>query len=673
MSTSAQNPTSIRTHFKTPEGRYQCIREKTYNGLVQYSTFKGTSKITLAYLKDKPQPAPPAAAQSTASRYLPARLSWGGSGNGASRMVGFGSSTPGLSSKLVRSNSGGGRASLASSGGAGAASGSSNSTTTTTTTTPSSSSDIEGTYLIFNVGDHFLVADYLSKDKEPIKVIGFQGTHSLCHAFDRESKDGHDLLIGTSSGDIYTASLRVQLQDPTRKLNGANHYNKDGIVTNSRCTAVAWVPGGEGQFIAAHADGNLFLYDKASTRDGSGDVTFPAHKDSYHSGVTHARSSKSNPLTRWHICDGGAINDVKFSPDGTHIATVGRDGYLRVFDWSKETLVCGFKIYYGAALCCAFSPDGKYVLIGGEDDLVHVWSMEDELVVAWCEGHSSWGGPASYRFGSVAQDTQLLLWDLSLDEVVEPLRRLSSAAGAGAGNGFAPAAAAAAANNSHMPAASSAAATGSGSSSSSSKEKHAGGFSSSSTAGGDAAHPPPPPSSARAAGGPHGHHGSLQPPVYRKDVPKISPIMAHRIHIEPLSDLLFTRDSLVTICHEGQVKVWLRPIHEAPVKPYVNANFVSSENPKVVDVSLDEDFEKALKDAEGRAISPAVDGLSVEYPDVSIIKVDIDEEGLQKTVTGAKVNAVPTFQFHKLGKVVAEVAGADRARLRELIDALHKD
>lgn len=36
------------------------------------------------------------------------------------------------------------------------------------------------------------------------------------------------------------------------------------------------------------------------------------------------------------------------------------------------------------------SPDGKYILTGGEDDLVQVWSMEDQAVVAWGEGHNSW-------------------------------------------------------------------------------------------------------------------------------------------------------------------------------------------------------------------------------------------------------------------------------------------
>ncbi|KAI8018264.1 WD repeat-containing protein 20 [Camellia lanceoleosa] len=163
-----------------------------------------------------------------------------------------------------------------------------------------------------------------------------------------------------------------------------------------------------------------------------------------------AGSFLKNPVARWHICQ-GSINSIAFSTDGTYIATVGRDGYLRVFDYKNEQLICGGKSYYGAILCCAWSindnhrystkMDGKYVLTGGEDDLVQVWSMKDRKVVAWGEGHNSWvsgvafdsywSSPNSngseenvmYRFGSVGQDTELLLWDIEMDEIVVPLRR----------------------------------------------------------------------------------------------------------------------------------------------------------------------------------------------------------------------------------------------------------
>lgn len=98
---------------------------------------------------------------------------------------------------------------------------------------------------------------------------------------------------------------------------------------------------------------------------------------------------QSNPIARWHICQ-GSINSLAFSTDGAYLAAVGRDGkssesfacifiiiivilllfyvlkaylslkqfvdpgYLRVFDYSKEQLICGGKSYYGALLCCAW-------------------------------------------------------------------------------------------------------------------------------------------------------------------------------------------------------------------------------------------------------------------------------------------------------------------------------
>ena len=46
------------------------------------------------------------------------------------------------------------------------------------------------------------------------------------------------------------------------------------------------------------------------------------------------------------------------------------------------------------------SSDGNYILTGGEDDLVQVWSMEDQKIVAWGEGHNSWVNYIPFVFGS---------------------------------------------------------------------------------------------------------------------------------------------------------------------------------------------------------------------------------------------------------------------------------
>ncbi|KAM0939979.1 putative transcription factor WD40-like family [Dioscorea sansibarensis] len=497
---NAQSP-GLKTYFKTPEGRYKLQYEKTHPaGLLHYSHGKAVSQLTIAYLKEKPAAQPPATPTTPNSG--------GGVRSAAARFLGAGNGSRALSFVGGNGVNRGVSGSTRIGGSVGAYVGSSG-------PFANSNYDGKGTYLIFNAGDTLFISDLNSHDKDPIKSIHFGNSNPICHAFDADAIDGHDLLIGLHSGDVYSVSLRQQLQDVGKKLVGAQHYNKDGAINNSRCTCISWVPEGDGTFVVGHADGNLYVYDKS--KDGAADCSFPVVKDQTQFTVSHARSSKSNPIARWHICQ-GSINGISFSTDGTHLATVGRDGYLRVFDYSKELLICGGKSYYGALLCCAWSPDGKYVLTGGEDDLVQVWSMEDWKIVAWGEGHNSWvsgvafdsywsvpnsdgtGENVMYRFGSVGQDTQLLLWDLVMDEIVVPLRCYPS--------------------------------------------------------GG---------SPTLSSGSPSAHWdsivpvGTLQPAPSMRDVPKLSPVVAHRAHIEPLSGLIFTQDSVLTICREGHVKIWVRP------------------------------------------------------------------------------------------------------------------
>ncbi|XP_056865467.1 uncharacterized protein LOC108848491 isoform X2 [Raphanus sativus] len=500
-SSPAANPQSpgIKTYFKTPEGKYKLHYEKTHSStLLHYSHGKTVTQVTLAQLKERAAPSTPTGTSSsgyTASsgfRSATARLLGTGNGNRALSFVG---------------GNGGGKGVSTSSRISGSFAASSSSTSMMTNT----NFDGKGTYLVFNVGDAIFICDLNSQEKDPVKSIHFSNSNPMCHAFDPDAKDGHDLLIGLNSGDVYTVSLRQQLQDVSKKLVGALHYNKDGSVNNSRCTNIAWVPGGDGAFVVAHADGNLYLYEK--NKDGATDSTFPAIRDPTQFLVDKAKNSKSNPVARWHICQ-GSINSIAFSNDGSHLATVGRDGYLRVFDFSTQKLVCGGKSYYGALLCCSWSMDGKYILTGGEDDLVQVWSMDDRKVVAWGEGHNSWvsgvafdsywsspntdgsGEHIMYRFGSVGQ---LLLWDLEMDEIVVPLRR------------------------------------------------------------------PPGGSPTYSTGSQSAHWdnvipvGTLQPAPCKRDVPKLSPVIAHRVHTEPLSGLMFTQESVVTACREGHIKIWTRP------------------------------------------------------------------------------------------------------------------
>lgn len=129
-------------------------------------------------------------------------------------------------------------------------------------------------------------------------------------------------------------------------------------------------------------------------------------------------------------------------------------------------LVGAARSYFGGFLCVCWSPDGKYVVVGGEDDLVTVWSFYEKRVVARGQGHHSWvsvvafdpfttslgycandagcgsddefshecnkristssecnrlDSSISYRLGSVGQDTQICLWDITEDVLRQPI------------------------------------------------------------------------------------------------------------------------------------------------------------------------------------------------------------------------------------------------------------
>lgn len=89
-----------------------------------------------------------------------------------------------------------------------------------------------------------------------------------------------------------------------------------------------------------------------------------------------------------------------------------------------------FRSYYGGLLCVCWSPDGKYILTGGQDDLVTIWSFPERKIIARCQGHNSWVSAVAfdpwrcdektYRFGSVGDDCQLLLWDFSVGMLHRP-------------------------------------------------------------------------------------------------------------------------------------------------------------------------------------------------------------------------------------------------------------
>ncbi|XP_076612745.1 WD repeat-containing protein 20 [Chaetodon auriga] len=328
-----------------------------------------------------------------------------------------------------------------------------------------------GDRICFNVGRELYFYIYKGVRKaadlsKPIDKRIYKGTQPTCHDFNplTATAESVSLLVGFSAG-------QVQLIDPIKKET-SKLFNEERLIDKSRVTCVRWVPGSESLFLVAHSSGSMYLYNVENTCG----TTAPHYQllkqgESY---AVHTCKSKSarNPLLRWTVGE-GALNEFAFSPDGKFLACASQDGFLRVFGFDAAELHGTMKSYFGGLLCVCWSPDGRYIVAGGEDDLVTVWSFSDCRVIARGHGHKSWvsvvafdhcttsvedGDPpaefsgsdedfheqihfgagrdransahsrlskrnstdsrpvsVTYRFGSVGQDTQLCLWDLTED------------------------------------------------------------------------------------------------------------------------------------------------------------------------------------------------------------------------------------------------------------------
>ena len=84
----------------------------------------------------------------------------------------------------------------------------------------------------------------------------------------------------------------------------------------------------------------------------------------------------------------------------------GVAGYLRVFDWAKESLLFGCKSYYGALLTCAFRSDSCSEQLHSSPFPVHVYSLSgcgvcgDAVLTTkwwWLLGRMTWYTYAAWK------------------------------------------------------------------------------------------------------------------------------------------------------------------------------------------------------------------------------------------------------------------------------------
>ncbi|KXZ56614.1 hypothetical protein GPECTOR_1g553 [Gonium pectorale] len=396
-------------------------------------------------------------------------------------------------------------------------------------------SEVDGAWIIFNVGDYVHISPYNATHKDPYKSIQFTSPvrtgYPTCHAY-LSARDGVDLLVGLGDGTVMLLSLRVQLSTGSKPAPvPVATLTPEGVSETTRVTAVAWVPRSDaGLFVAAYSSGNIYVYKKAGAGRGRPGETHLTGEGSGKFSLSLGSRDKAQAPSSTIQISGGGINDVAVSPDGRQLAAACRDGALRLLDLATGTVQCGFSSYYGALLCAAFSPDGKYVATGGEDDLVAVAGTEPGSGSRTSLTEQLAPATRIYRLGSAGQDCQLCLWDVQapgegdINSGAALLAQMSIAGGGGMKR------------NGSM-----------GMLGGSNPRMSVGGL---------------------EAGSGHGGHDrkaslgkstGICPSLPRLDMAIVQPIMEHKLHAEPMSDLLFTEGAIFTADHSGNIRTWARP------------------------------------------------------------------------------------------------------------------
>lgn len=110
------------------------------------------------------------------------------------------------------------------------------------------------------------------------------------------------------------------------------------------------------------------------------------------------------------------VHAVSWSPDGTSIASAGRDQSVFVWQPASGDIVCTYREHSGLTYALSWSPDSKYLASAGSDKAVHVWAATTGYSINRYGGHTepvrtvAWS-PDGKALASASEDRTVQVWE----------------------------------------------------------------------------------------------------------------------------------------------------------------------------------------------------------------------------------------------------------------------
>jgi WD40 repeat protein/serine/threonine protein kinase len=123
------------------------------------------------------------------------------------------------------------------------------------------------------------------------------------------------------------------------------------------------------------------------------------------------------------------VTDAAFSRDGRQVASVDRDGVVKVWDIQTRREVLRIQAHDKPASCMAFSPDGHYLATGSQDRTIKIWDVDTRQSIRILQGHkepitSVAFSPDGRRLASAsgggadALDRTVKVWDVATGQAL---------------------------------------------------------------------------------------------------------------------------------------------------------------------------------------------------------------------------------------------------------------